>query len=211
MQRLETEIKFYLPDRDTIRRQILKWGAQTRGRVFETNFRYEDEHRSLLKRRSLLRLRRNRNAILTFKSPPPEDSAEFKVLSELEVRVSDFETMHMILKQLGFHREQIYEKWRETLDLDQVQFCLDQMPYGNFLEIEGPPRDIKRFAAQLGLPWEHRIRINYLQIFNLLKDRLNLDFTDVTFDNFADIEVNLTHYLDQLVAQGVNERRGGSV
>jgi adenylate cyclase class 2 len=120
----------------------------------------------------------------------------------VEVRVDDFEMMHKILKQLGFHREQTYEKWRETLDLNQTQFCLDEMPYGIFLEIEGPPLDIKRFAAQLGLPWERRILMNYLQIFKLLKGRLKLDFNDVTFDNFSSIEVNLTHYLDQLVAGG---------
>ncbi len=202
MEHLETEIKFYLPDLKSLRRRILKLGARTRGRVFERNFRYEDDSRSLVQRHSLLRLRRDHNAILTFKSPPPEDNADFKVLSELEVKVSDFEMMHLILQQLGFHREQTYEKWRETLDLDQVQFCLDEMPYGNFLEIEGPPRVIKRLALQLDLPWDRRILMNYLQIYELLKDRLKLDFTDVTFDNFHNIEVNLSDFLDQLVSTG---------
>ena len=202
MEPLETEIKFYLPDLESLRRRILKLGARTRGRVFEVNFRYEDQNRNLVKRRALLRLRRDRSAVLTFKSPPPEDNADVKVLSELEVKVSDFETMHQILQQVGFHREQTYEKWRETLDLDPVQFCLDEMPYGNFVEIEGPPRDIKRLAAQLDLPWDRRILMNYLQIFELLKDRLKLDFTDVSFDNFATITVNLTEFLDELVAKG---------
>jgi adenylate cyclase class 2 len=131
-----------------------------------------------------------------------EDNADVKVLSELEVKVSNFEIMHQILQQVGFHREQTYEKWRETLDLDLVQFCLDEMPYGNFLEIEGPPRDIRRLAAQLDLPWDRRILMNYLQIFELLKDRLKLDFTDVSFDNFATITVDLPAFLDQLVAKG---------
>ncbi len=202
MEPLETEIKFYLPDLESLRRRILKLGARTRGRVFEVNFRYEDQNRNLVKRRSLLRLRRDRSAVLTFKSPPPEDNPDVKVLSELEVKVSDFEIMHQILQQVGFHREQTYEKWRETLDLDAVQFCLDEMPYGNFVEIEGPPRDIKRLAAQLELSWDRRILMNYLQIFELLKDRLKLDFTDVSFDNFATITVNLTEFLDELVAKG---------
>ena len=199
MQQLETEIKFYLPDPKSIRKGIMNLGAQTRGRVFECNFRYEDENQTLIQRQSLLRLRRDEKVSLTFKSPPSQSSSEFKVLSELEVEISDFDTMHRILAALGFHREQIYEKWRETLVLGGLHFCLDEMPYGNFLEIEGHPQDIKHVAAQLNLHWNQRILINYLQIFEFLKDQLRLEFTDITFDNFKDIEVNLMSYLDMLV------------
>lgn len=201
MHQLETEIKFYLPDPKPMREGILNLGAQTRGRMFECNFRYEDENQTLMKRRSLLRLRRDQKVSLTFKSPPSAENTEFKVLSELEVEIGNFETMHHILAALGFHREQIYEKWRETLVLDQVHFCLDEMPYGHFLEIEGRPQDIRHVADQLNLPWKQRILMNYLQIFEFLKDQLRLEFTDITFDNFNDIEVNLMNYVDMLVAK----------
>ncbi len=122
------------------------------------------------------------------------------IMEQLEVEVNDFDTMHLILEALGLHHEQVYEKWRETLVLDQTQFCLDSMPYGNFLEIEGQKQDIKNFAAQLGLRLDHRILLNYLQIFEILQDKLNLDFSDVTFDNFSNVEVDLVDYLDLLVA-----------
>ena len=201
MQQLETEIKFYRPDPKSTRKGIVNLGALTRGRVFEYNVRFEDENQTLIKRQSLLRLRRDQKVSLTFKSPPSQDNTEFKVLSELEVEIGDFDTMHRILAALGFHRKQIYEKWRETLVLDQLHFCLDEMPYGNFLEIEGQPQDIKHVAAQLNLPWNQRILINYLQIFEFVKDQLRLEFTDITFDNFNDIEVNLMSYLDMLVAK----------
>jgi hypothetical protein len=36
-------------------------------------------------------------------------------MKELEVKVSDFDAMKRILQALGFHCEQTYEKWRETL------------------------------------------------------------------------------------------------
>ena len=104
------------------------------------------------------------------------------------------------LEALGFHHEQVYEKWRETLVLDQTQFCLDSMPYGNFLEIEGQKQNIKNFAAQLGLQWDQRILLNYLHIFEILQNKLNLNFSDVTFDNFKYVEVDMVDYLDLLVA-----------
>ena len=200
MEQLETEIKFYLFDLPSISQRIGDLGAQSRGRFFESNVRFEDDRRTLKKKKSLLRLRRDRKVRLTYKSTPPEVNKQYKILKELEVTISDFDTMHRILEALGFHREQVYEKWRETLVLEQTQFCLDSMPYGNFLEIEGQQQDIKNFTVQLGFSWDQRILLNYLQIFEILKDKLKLRFSDVTFDNFSNIEVNLADYLDLLVA-----------
>jgi adenylate cyclase class 2 len=103
--------------------------------------------------------------------------------------------MNDILKALGFHCEQTYEKWRETLVLSNTQFCLDAMPYGNFLEIEGAPKNIRQYAQELGLQWGKRILANYLEIFEILRKKLDLKFTDITFDNFKDTEVEFKNYL----------------
>ena len=200
MKQLETEIKFYLIDLPSMRQRIVELGAESQGRFFENNVRFENPRQNLKIKKSLLRLRRDQKTRLTYKSTPPEENNQFKIMKELEVEVSDFDTMHSILEDLGFHREQVYEKWRETLVLDHTQFCLDSMPYGNFLEIEGQKQDILYFAAQLGLRWDQRILLNYLHIFEILRNNLNLNFSDVTFDNFKNIEVDLSTYLDLLVA-----------
>ena len=200
MKQLEVEVKFFLPDRHFIRKKLLDLGALTRGRLFEMNIRFEDSTKTLIGKKCLLRLRQDHSATLTFKSPPPEDSQQVKVFNELEVEVSDFQTMKNILESLGFHCEQVYEKWRETLVLENAHFCLDDMPYGNFLEIEASREDIQRYARILGFQWEKRILINYLAIFEILKNKLNLKFSDVTFDNFKDIEVRLQKYLPLLEA-----------
>ena len=200
MEQLETEIKFYLTDLSSIRQRILDLGAVSRGRFFESNVRFEAPGQALKRKKSLLRLRYDQKAKLTFKSSPPEPDNQFKIMRELEVEVSDFDTMHSILEALGFHHEQVYEKWRETLVLDETQFCLDRMPYGDFLEIEGQKQDIKNFATQLGLRWNQRILLNYLHIFEILQNNLNLNFSDVTFDHFKQIEMDLIDYLELLVA-----------
>ena len=200
MEQLETEIKFYIADLSSIRQRIVEMGAYSNGRSFESNIRFEDRHKNLKKQKSLLRLRQDRKVRLTYKSTPPEDNDQFKILKELEVEVSDFDTMHHILEALGYHREQVYEKKRETLVLDRTHFCLDSMPFGNFLEIEGPKQDIKKFTVRLELAWNQRILMNYLEIFEILKNKLDLDFFDVTFDNFSHVKVNLVDWLDMLVA-----------
>lgn len=198
MEHLEIEVKFYLSDMDHIREQIIGLGAVSMGRVLETNIRFDDADNRLIQKKSLLRLRRDTKIILTFKSEPPFKDNQFKILRELEVEVSDFTTMKHILESLGFREEQVYEKWRETFMLDSTNLCLDTMPYGDFLEIEGQKDDIKRLASQIGLKWEKRILLNYLAIFDVIKQKSNLPFNDVTFSNFINISFDLANYLDIL-------------
>ncbi len=201
---LEVEVKFYMPDIDETRNRILDLGAKSLGRVFETNIRYEDAGRTLIRNRSLLRLRRDDKAKLTFKSSPavsdPKADSQFKIRKELEVEVGDFSTMKTILESLGFHEEQVYEKRRETLILENVIICLDEMPYGNFLELEGDRVEIPGLADRIGLKWEKRILGSYLGIFTIIKNDMNLPFSDITFDNFRDIDVDQGKYLHLLEA-----------
>jgi adenylate cyclase class 2 len=196
MEHLEIEVKFYLSDMDSIRDRILELGAVSRGRVFETNLRFDDADNRLLQKKSLLRLRQDTKTILTFKSEPPFKDDQFKILRELEVEVSDFATMKDILESLGFREEQVYEKWRETLMLNRVNLCLDTMPYGDFLEIEGQKKDIKKLASLIGLKWKKRILLNYLAIFDVIRQKSNLPFYDVTFSNFINIRFDVAKYLD---------------
>jgi len=196
MENLEIEVKFYLSDMDRIRDRIIEIGAVYRERVFETNIRFDDSDNSLIQKKSLLRLRQDKTTTLTFKSEPPFKDDQFKILRELEVEVSDFTTMINILESLGFREEQVYEKWRETFILNSANLCLDTMPYGNFLEIEGQKADIKELASRIGLKWKKRILLNYLAIFDIIKQKSNLPFYDVTFSNFINIRFDLAKYLD---------------
>lgn len=200
MEILETEVKFYLSDIQSLRTRTSDLGARSRGRFFERNHRYEDRHKTLEKNKFLLRLRQDEKNTLTVKSPASECGSQFKKMRELEVEVSDFGTMNSILEALGFHCEQIYEKWREILVLEKTLFCMDNMPFGNFLEIEGQEDDIKRYVLLLGLQWKSRILLNYLEIFDLIRTDMNLNFRDVTFDNFKNIEVRFADYLNLVKA-----------
>lgn len=200
MENLEIEVKFYLKDIESMRRNILKIGIESKGRVFETNIRYEDNHNTLIQKKTLLRLRKDEKTTLTLKSRPTMESRDFKVFNELEVEVDDMDTMNQILKALGFHPEQKYEKWRETLILDRTGLFLDRMPYGDFLEIEGQPQDIKYWASRLGLNWRRRILLNYFEIFEIISKKLNLKFKDLTFENFENVNVDMPAFLDKLEA-----------
>jgi adenylate cyclase class 2 len=200
MKYLETEVKFYLPNIDSIRTRLIDLGAVFKHRTFETNIRFEDPEKSLYKKKSLLRLRKDKKITLTFKSEPPIKDDQFKILKEFEVEVSDFDAMEHILKSLGFKEEQVYEKWREIYVFGDTHLCLDTMPYGDFLEIEGTKESIQQLALKIGLLWEKRILLNYLAIFDIIKRQLNLSFYDVTFSNFNNIQFDMAQYLKLIEA-----------
>lgn len=195
MESLEIEVKFLIVNLASLRDRILETGAENRGRYHETNIRFEDDSGSLAQRRSLLRLRRDRKTSLTFKTEVPVQDAQFKIHREWEVEVGDFDIMASILKSLGFRAAQVYEKWRETFVLDDTVLCLDTMPFGNFLEIEGDKQRIKDLADRLDLPWNERILLNYLALFDIVKNHAGLVFNDITFDNFKGNPVNIAALL----------------
>jgi adenylate cyclase class 2 len=191
---LEIEVKFRVENRSDMADRILRSGGVLVSDGFETNIRWDDISGSLAAKKSLLRLRTESGgrAILTFKSPPPVDEVQFKVFIERELVVGDAGEMAAILEALGFHPVQIYEKERTVFRFDDVTLCLDRLPFGDFLEIEGEKEAIRHAAERLGLNWEMRILDNYLGLFEKVRQSMGLPFSDVTFANFKGIQVDNT-------------------
>jgi adenylate cyclase, class 2 len=203
MKSLEIEIKFYIPDIDSIRARIRSLGAELKGSGFETNTRFDDEALHLTQGKKLLRLRQDSRCRLTVKAPPDDADAEFKIFRELEVDISDSQTMIAILEQLGFYPRQVYEKQRETYLFNHTELCLDTLPYGHFLEIEGGKDNIRKAAEAIGLNWEKRITANYLTLFATLQKHLNLPFEDVTFENFEKVEMDNSR-IHEILEEGLS-------
>ena len=118
---LEIEVKFHVPVVESLRDRLADIGARRLGRVFENNIRFDDETNSLKRGGSLLRLRQDDVARLTFKSQLPRPDSQFKVHREVEVEVGDFNLCRSILEGIGFRGVQRYEKWRETFVIGETK------------------------------------------------------------------------------------------
>lgn len=189
----ETEVKIAVPDLDAIRARLEAAGAALSGaRVYERNVRYEDAAETLTPRDIVLRLRQDRAVRLTYKAPPDAAVAlapNVRTRFEAEVTVSDFEVMDTILRRLGFHPHVVYEKYRTTYRLDEAEIVLDEMPFGNFIEVEGQAPAIERTLSALGLGAAPRILVSYMVLFERVKAALGLEAHDLTFANFAGVAV----------------------
>jgi len=186
----ELEVKFYLSDFPGLRTRLEAAGAQlVQPRVHEINLRFDTPSGDLARSYRVLRLRQDSQARLTYKGPG-ELVDGVRSRQELEFTVSDFETAHRFLAALGYEVSVMYEKYRATYALEGVLVTLDEMPYGNFAEVEGPDgASIRQTAAALGLDWERRILDSYIMLFDRLRERLGLAFRDLSFENFKSLAV----------------------
>ena len=193
LNQTELEVKFYLADLPALETRLQALGARlAQARLHEVNLRFDTPARDLTQSYRVLRLRQDTAARMTYKGPGEiKDGARLR--QEIEFSVSDFDSARDLLLALGYQVSLMYEKYRTTYTLDEVEVTLDQMPYGDFAEIEGPdPASIHRASERLGLDWERRGLESYTALFERLRTSLGLTFRDLAFDNFRDLKVTPT-------------------
>lgn len=192
-ENLEVEVKFLINDLAAFRQRLLAAAAVlVKPRVYERNIRLDTADEALRQRDELLRLRQDSAVRLTFKGPSLHAmTSEAKVREEIEVEVTDLPKTALIFQRLGLQPFQVYEKYRETFHWRNVEIVLDEMPFGNFIELEGAEEQIKEAAVALGLDWSQRIVDNYLAMMERLKQHYQLPFDDITFHNFQDHPVSI--------------------
>jgi adenylate cyclase, class 2 len=194
----ETEVKVLVDDLAKLERLLQTLGAtQTAARVYERNVRYEDATNSLSPSDRVLRLRTDSRVRLTYKEPLSVAQGDIYSRTELEVTISDFETMDLLLQRLGFHPAWIYDKYRTTYELTGCEVVLDELPFGQFVEIEGEADQIETVMGALGLNTARRIPASYSVLFFRLKEALHFPFRDLTFENFQGVELP-RHLIDTL-------------
>ena len=188
-QPLETEVKLHVPNLDAVAERIRAAGGQLlQPRTFERNVRYDTPEHTLSAQRIVLRLRQDERVRLTYKDAATlHDGALSRV--ELEVTLDDFATMDAILQKLGFFPSVRYEKYRTTYRLGAAEIMLDEMPFGHFVEIEGPLEAIQAAQHTLALTDRPRLPLSYLALFEHVKAALKLQMHDLTFAAFADVHV----------------------
>ena len=190
----ETEAKFYVRDLDRVESRLLELDARLlQGRILETNIRFDLPGAPLRAEGRVLRLRGDTSAKFTYKSASTNEQG---VLSreEIEFGVEDFEKAKRFLEALGYQKLVYYEKYRTTYELNDLLIMLDELPYGNFVEIEGATVDaIHAIADQLNLEWDSAIATSYNALFDRVRSALNLSVQDLSFEEFRDIKVEAAH------------------
>lgn len=186
----EIEVKFLISDLAGFRSRLVNAGAVLTGdRVHEINLRFDTPDRALTQQQKVLRLRKDRIDRLTFKGPAQQGQSVI-VRAEIEVEVSDFEATQRILEALGYEVSAMYEKYRTTFHFDHAEVVMDELPFGNFIEIEaGDQSAVQSIASTLGLRWEARIFDSYLALFDRLRTNLSMQISNLSFADLGGMKV----------------------
>jgi adenylate cyclase class 2 len=186
----ELEVKFYLSRRRELEAKLASLGARlSEPRVLEVNLRFDTPDLDLLYSGRLLRLRSDTKAIVTYIGAGSVDGGA-RLRQELEFVVSDFATAQSVFEALGYTVFMMYEKYRTTFRLGDLVVAVDEMPYGDFVEIEGPDgASIQQAAIKMGLDWETRILESYTVLFERARVHLGFDSRDLSFENFSGFTV----------------------
>jgi adenylate cyclase class 2 len=186
MNEQEIEAKFYINNLSKIeaRLQFLK-AHLIKTRVHEKNLRVDTPDQSLRKEGRVLRLRQDDAARMTYKGPSEKSEGTLS-RTEIEFVVEDIEKAKHFLESLGYGMVFFYEKYRTTYELDNSHVMLDELPYGNFLEIEGDDSSsIRAIAEKLHIKWEP-IATSYHGLFEHVCGPRKLDPSKLTFAAFSE-------------------------
>lgn len=206
----EIEVKFFLRDLSAFEARLQQLGAHlVTGRVHEINLRFDTPDRILQQAHQVLRLRHDVKNVVTFKGPGQSDSGAVS-RQEIEYQVDDFEAARRVFEALGYRVSVMYEKFRTTYQFDDLLVTLDEMPYGNFAEIEGAGSggieeivtSIRAASARLQLNWDARITISYMALFDQLRRERNLAVQNLCFAEMQGLTISAQdldlHYADDL-------------
>ena len=187
----EIEAKFYVRNLKAVEMRLLSLKARlVSKRTHETNLRFDTSTGDLKRDGRVLRLRRDDEIRLTYK----EDgklTAGAHDRREIEFTVGDFDSAKQFIEALGYEVIFMYEKYRTTYELDGSHIMLDELPYGNFVEIEGDLDLLKPIAKKLGLNWDTAIPSSYAALFEHVCKVRGLKFHDLSFENFDGMKIDI--------------------
>jgi adenylate cyclase class 2 len=162
---VETELKLRIPAAAPFRALLAAMGFTEATPAQPELSVLWDRNGELQAAGSALRVRRYAGkAILTWKGPKVPDPL-LKIRPEVETAVEDGEAVEAILSALGYAPTLRMEKTRAVWAREELVACLDETPFGCFLELEGDPQAIKAAAEHLHLGADRVERRSYPTLF----------------------------------------------
>ena len=190
MEYQEQEVKFYIEDLDRLIARAQATGADlVRPRILERNLRLDTPEGDFVRDSRVLRIRQDDGVRVTYKDNARSEKGTV-VRTEIEFSTDNLEVTRKFFEALGYRVTVIYEKYRQVYQIGDVQVMFDELPYGNFVEIEAPNATLIEGVAQmLGLDWSKSIPTSYLGLFAIARKHRAFNFRDLTFHNFEGVRI----------------------
>ncbi len=162
---MEIEVKLHIPSTSELVPGLMALGFQLEIPAQIERSVLWDRDADLFSRGCALRLRTYAGGSwITWKGPKVADPL-LKIRPEIETSVASAQAMEGILRALGYVPVLAMEKTRALLRREDLVACLDETPFGCYLELEGDPAAIRQAMAGLGLGPEQAELRSYPTLF----------------------------------------------
>lgn len=162
---LETELKLRIPATGPYRPLLEALGFREVTPAQQEISVLWDRDGDLRAKESALRTRRFAGQVrLTWKGPKVPD-ALLKIRPEFETGIEDGAALEAILRALGFEPVMRMEKVRAVWERLELEACLDETPFGCYLELEGEAQAIHAAMEGLGLASDRAEPRSYPELY----------------------------------------------
>ena len=167
----EYEVKVLDSDFTAIRAKLAEAGGKLlQPRRMMKRYILDYEAADLQKSNAYIRVRDEGDRVTT--TYKLTESRSVDGVKELEVEVSELETMIEIYKNLGLVVHSYQETFRESWEVDGVEVELDEWPWLDpFIEIEGhSEQEVRSLVEKLGYQWQDAVPGDVVQLYQDIYD-----------------------------------------
>ncbi|MDD2274680.1 MAG: CYTH domain-containing protein [Candidatus Pacebacteria bacterium] len=158
----EIEVKFKIDEKDQIKEKLTALGVSLSEPYKQTTYGFFSKDSR--EKGIFPRIRNEKeDIVLTVKVKSKEETNYFERM-EYSMKISSVKEGEDILKVLGFDDIKVFEKTRQEGELLNTVITLDELYFGNFIEIEGGKEEIENVIIKLGLENKERITKAYLRV-----------------------------------------------
>lgn len=188
----EIELKYKIPSSEFSELKDKLAQFESKGRKYEKNIMFDNEQQSMQKLDARLRVRlisedkddKEKTIEIAYKR---RLAIENGIKKEEEIEV-DFKTepeiFILILNKMGYFKTTSYERYRETIIVNNTKVTIDEFPYGMVLEIEGEGEEIKSVAQDLDLKDDNLYSLSCDDLYiELCRNKGIVPKRDILFDD----------------------------
>lgn len=132
-----------------------------------------------MKKKNYIRVKTGTENTVTLKEPYHKMN-DFFESNNIMFQIDDVDSFVYIMNRIGFTQNYIMEKYRLDWNYKKIDFFIDELPFGIYLEIKGKKEDINKIIKLLKLDENELIKETYWEIFKRKninnKENINIIF-----------------------------------
>jgi len=177
--KIETEIKIKIDDLKKFQVKFNEFGGKKSSWAFERTYGFFTPNRTNIEEGIFPRVKVV-DGLATMGVKVKTGNGKYFERKEYETKCEEKSGIEM-MKVFGYTEVIIFEKLRQKWVFDNVEVCLDRLPFGNYIEIEGEKKNIEKMVKLLKLEKSQRITVAYLVLFDEWKKINNSIAKDAIF------------------------------